>query len=77
MKAQVTAINQDGNAGDFFHHGACTTPVDAAAEIAKGHASTFGCTLADQMSNMHTSSTLQGAGRVTECQMIRFKEVGK
>ena len=48
MKAQVTAINQDGNAGDFFHHGACTTPADAAAEIAKGHASTFGCTLADQ-----------------------------
>ena len=77
MKKQVTAINQDGNAGDFFHHGACTIPADAAAEIAKGHASTFGCTLADQMSNIHTSNTPPGAGRVTECPMIRFKEVGK
>ena len=77
MKKQVTAINQDGNAGDFFHRGTCTTPVDAIAEIAKGHASTFGCTLADQMSNIHTNSTLQGAGKVTECPMIRFKEVGK
>ena len=77
MKAQVTAISQDGGAGDFFHHGTCTTPVNAAAEITKAHASTFGCTLADQMSNIHTNSTLQGAGRVTECQMIRFKEVGK
>ena len=77
MKKQVTAINQDGNAGDFFHRGTCTTPVDAIAEIAKGHASTFGCTLADRMSNIHTNSTLQGAGNVTECPMIRFKEVGK
>ena len=77
MKAQVTAISQDGSAGDFFHHGTYTTPVNATAEIAKAHASTFGCTLADQMSNIHTNSTLQGAGRVTECPMIRFKEVGK
>ena len=77
MKKQVTAISQDGSAGDFFHHGACTIPADAAAEIAKGHASTFGCTLADRMPNIHTNSTLQGADRVTECQMIRFKEVCK
>ena len=77
MKKQVTAISQDGSAGDFFHHDTCTTLVNATAEIAKAPASTFGCTLADQMSNIHTNSTLQGAGRVTECQMIRFKEVGK
>ena len=77
MKTQVTAINQDGSAGDFSHHDTCTTPVDATARIAKDHASTFGCTLADQMSNIHTNSTLQGAGKVTECPMIRFKEVGK
>ena len=77
MKKQVTAINQDGNAGDFFHHGTCTTPVDATAEITKYHPFPFGRTLADRMSNIHTNSTLQGAGRVTECPMIRFKEVGK
>ena len=77
MQIDTDVENQDGNAGNFFHHGACTTPVDAAAEIAKGHAFTFGCTLANQMSNIHTNSTLQGAGRVTECPMIRFKEVGK
>ena len=77
MKKQVTAINQDGNAGDFFHHGTCTTPVDATTEITKDHPFPFGRTLADRMSNIHTNSTLQGAGRVTECPMIRFKEVGK
>ena len=77
MKKQVTAISQDGSAGNFFHHGTYTTPVNATTEIAKGHASTFGCTLADQMSNIHTSNTPPGAGRVTECPMIRFKEVGK
>ena len=77
MKKQVTAISQDGSTGDFFHHGTYTTPADATAKIAKAHASTFGCTLADQMSNIHTNSTLQGAGKVTECPMIRFKEVGK
>ena len=77
MKKQVTAINQDGNAGDFFHHGTCTTPVDATAEITKYHPFPFARTLADRMSNLHTNSTLQGAGRVTECPMIRFKEVGK
>ena len=77
MKAQVTAISQDGSAGDFFHHGACTIPADAATEIAKYHASTFGCALADIMSNIHTSNTPPGTDRVTECPMIRFKEVGK
>ena len=77
MKKQVTAINQDENAGDFFHHGTCTTPVDATTEITKDHPFPFGRTLADRMSNIHTNSTLQGAGRVTECPMIRFKEVDK
>ena len=77
MQIDTDVENQDGSAGDFFHHGTYTTPVNATAEITKDHPFPFGRTLADQISNIHINSTLQGAGRVTECQMIRFKEVGK
>ena len=73
MQINTNVENRDESAGDFFHHGACTIPVHADAEIAKCHASTFGCTLADRMSNIHTYSTLQGSGKMTECPMIKFK----
>ena len=80
MKTQVTAISQDRSAGDFFHHDACTTPVDATARIAKDHTSPFGCTLADRMSYTHRQYTA-GCGqddRISDaCQMTRFREVGK
>ena len=80
MKAQVTAISQDGSAGDFSHHGTYTTPVDATAEIAKCHASLFGRTLADRMSYTHRQYAT-GCGQDDRtpdvCQMTRFREVGK
>ena len=80
MQIDTDIKNQDGSAGDFFHHGACTIPADAAAEIAKGHASTLGRTLADRMSCTHRQyATECGQDDRTQdvCQMARFWEVGK
>ena len=77
MQIDADVENQDGSAGDFSHHGTCTTSVYIITRVAKEYASPFGRTLADRMSNMHTNSTLQNAGKTTECPMIGFKEVGK
>ena len=66
--------------GAHFQLLTCTTPVDATAEITKGHASTFGRTLADRMSYTHRQHAI-GCGQDDRtpdvCQMARFREVGK
>ena len=80
MKTQVTAINQDGSAGDFSHHDTCTTPVDATARIAKDHASPFGRILADRISYTHrryAAGCVQDDRTPDVCQMTRFREVSK
>ena len=80
MKTQVTAINQDGSAGDFYHHGTCTIPVDATARIAKDHASPFGRILADRMSytyRRYATGCGQDDRTPDVCQMTRFWEVSK
>ena len=42
MKAQTTAISQDGSAGEFFCQGALITHVNTAARTAECHAFSFG-----------------------------------
>ena len=77
MQINANVEKRDGSTGNFFHHGTYATPVYATVRTVQGHASTFGYALADRISNIHTNSTLQDAGKMTECPMIKFKEVGK
>ena len=80
MQIDADIENQDESAGDFSHHGTCTTPVDATARIAKDHVSTFGRTLADRMSytyRQHATGCGQDDRTPDVCQMTRFLEVSK
>ena len=80
MQIDVDIENQDESAGDFSHHGTCTTPVDATARIAKDHASPFGRILADRMSytyRRYAAGCVQDDRTPNVCQMTRFLEVSK
>ena len=80
MKAQTTAINQDGDAGEFSLQGACATPVNAIAGATKGHASPFGHTLEDSMADAHgryAAGRGQDDRHPNACTMDQSMEVGK
>ena len=79
MKAQTTAISQDGSAGEFFCQGALITHVNTAARTAECHAFSFGRASAGSKAGARRRSTTrygQDDGRSDACQTEQFREAG-